>query len=52
MQEKSARVSFKAGPEDGLAEGEFIVYPSTFTREPDAYGDVVAKGAFAETIEN
>ena len=52
MQEKSARVSFKAGPEDGLAEGEFIVYPSTFTREPDAYGDVVAKGAFSETIEN
>lgn len=41
----------KAGPEDGLAEGEFVVYPSTFTREPDAYGDVVAKGAFAETIQ-
>ncbi len=40
----------KAGPADGLAEGEFIVYPSTFTRTPDAYGDVVAKGAFAETI--
>jgi HK97 family phage prohead protease len=41
----------KAGPEDGLAEGEFIVYPSTFTREPDAYGDVVAKGAFLDDIE-
>ena len=40
----------KAGQEDGLAEGEFIVYPSTFTREPDSYGDIVAKGAFAETI--
>jgi uncharacterized protein len=40
----------KAGPEDGLAEGQFIVYPSTFTREPDSYGDVVAKGAFADTI--
>lgn len=40
----------KAGPEDGLAEGEFIVYPSTFTRQADAYGDVVAKGAFADTI--
>jgi len=41
----------KAGPDDGLKEGEFVVYPSTFTRSPDAYGDVVAKGAFARTIE-
>lgn len=41
----------KAGPEDGLKEGEFIVYPSTFTREPDAYGDVVAKGAFLDDIK-
>jgi len=41
----------KAGPEDGLNDGEFIVYPSTFTRTPDAYGDVVAKGAFEDTIK-
>lgn len=41
----------KAGPDDGLAEGEFIVYPSTFTREPDSYGDVVAKGAFEKSIK-
>lgn len=41
----------KAGPDDGLEEGEFIVYPSTFTKEPDAYGDIVAKGAFVEDIE-
>ena len=41
----------KAGPDDGLAEGEFIVYPSTFTREPDSYGDVVAKGAFVDTLD-
>ncbi|AZS11703.1 head maturation protease [Arthrobacter phage Maja] len=40
----------KAGPEDGLAEGQFIVYPSTFIKEPDSYGDVVAKGAFLDTI--
>jgi HK97 family phage prohead protease len=40
----------KAGPDDGLDEGQFIVYPSTFTREPDSYGDVVAKGAFLDTI--
>lgn len=51
MKIKDARVSFKAGPDDGLAEGEFVVYPSTFTRTPDAYGDVIAKGAFADTIK-
>lgn len=51
MQFKDAKVSFKAGPEEGLEEGEFFVYPSTFIREPDAYGDVVAKGAFAESIK-
>ncbi|ROS62198.1 hypothetical protein EDF38_1301 [Frigoribacterium sp. PhB160] len=41
----------KAGPEDGLEEGQFMVYPSTFTRTPDSYGDVVAPGAFLQTIE-
>lgn len=40
----------KSGPEDRLQEGEFIVYPSTFTRKADSYGDVVAKGAFTDTI--
>lgn len=44
-------VGVKAGPDDGLEEGEFIVYPSTFTREPDSYGDVVAKGAFLDSIK-
>lgn len=41
----------KAGPEDGLKDGEFVVYPSTFIRKPDYYGDVVAKGAFVDTIK-
>lgn len=41
----------KAGPDDGLEDGEFIVYPSTFTRTPDSYGDVIAKGAFVKTIQ-
>lgn len=41
----------KAGPQDGLQEGEFLVYPSTFTREPDSYGDVVSKGAFLDSIQ-
>lgn len=47
MLTKHRRVKFDTA---GLAEGEFVVYPSTFTREPDSYGDVVAKGAFADTI--
>lgn len=41
----------KAGPEDGLEEGQFLVYPSTFIKEPDSYGDIVAKGAFLDTIK-
>lgn len=51
MKIKQVAVSVKAGPDDGLGEGEFIVYPSTFTRVPDSYGDIVAPGAFADTIE-
>lgn len=51
MEFKTAPVRIKAGPEDNLAEGEFLVYPSTFTRTADAYGDVVAPGAFANTIK-
>jgi len=52
MHIKEARIGrLKAGPDDGLEEGQFIVYPSTFTRTPDSYGDVVAKGAFLESLE-
>lgn len=52
MKIKSVSIGeVKAGPEDGLNEGEFLVYPSTFTRRPDSYGDVVAKGAFIRTIK-
>lgn len=50
MKHKSVPVKFKTGAASGLKEGEFLVYPSTFTREPDSYGDVVAKGAFAKGI--
>lgn len=49
MQTKSTVTSFKT---DGLKDGEFIAYPSTFTRTPDDYGDVVAKGAFTDTIKD
>ena len=34
-------------PADGIVEG----YASTFDREPDSYGDVIAPGAFADTLE-
>ncbi len=51
MRIKSTKVLVKAGVEDGLEEGQFLVYPSTFTREPDSYGDVVAKGAFLDDIK-
>lgn len=50
METKTVSIEVKAGPDDGLAEGEFIVYPSTFIKEPDAYGDIVKPGAFADTI--
>lgn len=46
-----AKPNVKAGPDDGLAEGEFLVYPSTFIQQPDSVGDVVAKGAFLKTIQ-
>lgn len=51
MRVKDVQVQFKAGPNDGLKEGEFIVYPSTFIKKKDSYGDVVAKGAFLDDIE-
>ena len=52
MHFKDFECRFKADGEDSaLKDGEFIAYPSTFTREPDCYGDVVAKGAFDKTIK-
>lgn len=52
MDIKSLRLSGlkTVGDDDGLLEGQFLAYASTWTREPDSYGDVVAKGAFEETI--
>ena len=40
--------------EDATDEGNggFTGYAATFDREPDCYGDVIAKGAFAETLFN
>ena len=43
---KSAAIAAQM-PADGIVEG----YASTFDRTPDSYGDVIAKGAFARTLE-
>lgn len=50
MKLKAMPVSFRTDGED-LDDGQFIVYPSTFTRTPDSYGDVVASTAFDDTIK-
>lgn len=42
-------VKLKAGPDDGLAEGQFTAYASVFGNK-DSYGDVVVKGAFANDL--
>jgi HK97 family phage prohead protease len=43
-------VQLKAGPEDGLAEGQFVAYASVFGNV-DSYGDIVVKGAFADDLD-
>lgn len=50
MHIKQGPARIKAGPEGGLGEREFKVYPSTFTKTPDADGDIVARGAFADSL--
>lgn len=50
MRIKDLPVQIKAGPEDGLAEGQFTGYASVFGNV-DSTGDVVVKGAFATTLE-
>jgi HK97 family phage prohead protease len=50
MQVKDMPVQIKAGPEDGLTEGEFSAYASVFGNV-DSYGDIVVKGAFANDLQ-
>ncbi len=50
MLTKNATVHLKAGPDDGLAEGQFTAYASVFGNI-DSYGDIVVKGAFANDLE-
>jgi HK97 family phage prohead protease len=49
MLTKSATINVKAGPDDGLADGQFTAYASVFGNK-DSYGDVVMSGAFARTL--
>lgn len=49
MLTKNATVQLKAGPEDGLADGQFVAYASVFGNV-DSYGDIVVKGAFANDL--
>ncbi|SEL24741.1 HK97 family phage prohead protease [Rhodococcus maanshanensis] len=39
----------KAGPDDGLEEGQFLAYASVFGNR-DSYGDVVEPGAFTKSL--
>lgn len=44
---KSFTLTDVEADEDG---GTLTAYASTFDRDPDSYGDIVAKGAFADTL--
>ena len=50
MLTKNATIQIKAGPEDGLSEGQFVAYASVFGNI-DSYGDVVVKGAFGSDLD-
>ena len=47
MHQLKACVKSELKEDGGIVKG----YASTFDRDPDAYGDVVAKGAFAKSLE-
>ena len=47
MEHKYKSFEMKADKNTGTISGYF----STYDREPDSYGDVIAKGAFANTIQ-
>ncbi|AYN57482.1 capsid maturation protease [Arthrobacter phage Kepler] len=51
MHVKNMRVQLKAGPADGLEDGQFEAYASVFGNV-DSYGDVVQPGAFADTLKD
>lgn len=50
MKTKNVSISVKAGPGDGLSEGQFEAYASVFGNK-DSYGDIVQPGAFKGSLE-
>ncbi|MFZ1361453.1 MAG: HK97 family phage prohead protease [Candidatus Nanopelagicales bacterium] len=50
MATKACSVSVKAGEADGLDEGQFEAYASVFGNK-DLVGDIVVKGAFAQSLK-
>lgn len=49
LTKNATDIKIKAGPEDGLSEGQFTAYASVFGNV-DSYGDIVVKGAFSDTL--
>jgi HK97 family phage prohead protease len=49
LTKNATTIQLKAGPADGLAEGQFVAYASVFGNV-DSYGDVMVRGAFAKTL--
>lgn len=51
-QSKGGKLRYKdAGSIEVSDGGHFAGYAATFHRDPDCYGDVIAKGAFADTLD-
>lgn len=49
LTKNSNTIELKAGPADGLSEGQFVAYASVFGNV-DSTGDVMVRGAFANTL--
>lgn len=49
LTKNTSTIQVKAGPEDGLTEGQFVAYASVFGNV-DSTGDVVVRGAFAKDL--
>lgn len=50
MDRKYLNISLEVKTEDIKSDGTFKGYGSLFDKSPDSYGDVVARGAFTETL--
>ena len=49
LTKNTAEIKVKAGPEDGLTDGQFVAYASVFGNV-DSGGDIVMPGAFTKTL--